>query len=234
MTNSERARFPWVLTVVTALALAALIALGVWQVRRLAWKEGLITAAEAAAAKPAAPLAQLLAEGGDLEFRKAVVDCPGLESAPYVELRTIQDGEPGLRLVSACRAAGRAWLVDRGFVLETISARPPEAASEIPTRITAEIRTAPPPGPMTPPAEARMFYGRDNAAMARALGVQGPVEARTLYALTSSNPDWSALKPSAPPVAFSNNHLGYALTWFGLAGALAAVYAAMLWRRRKS
>jgi len=234
MTNSERARFPWVLTVVTALALAVLIALGVWQVRRLAWKEGLIATAEAAAAKPAAPLAQLLAEGGDLEFRKAVVDCPGLTSAPYVELRTIQDGEPGLRLVSACRAAGRTWLVDRGFVLETISARPSQTPSETVTRIIAEIRTAPPPGPMTPPAEGRMFYGRDNAAMARALGVQGPVEARTLYALTSSNPDGSALKPSAPPVAFSNNHLGYALTWFGLAAALAAVYVAMLRRRRKS
>lgn len=234
MTSSERARFPWVLTIVSALALAVLTGLGVWQVRRLAWKEGLIAAAEAAAAKPAVPLVQVLAEGGDQEFRKVVVECPGLETAPYVELRTIQDGEPGLRLVSACRAAERTWLVDRGFVPETISARLPQAPSETVTRIIAEIRTAPPPGPMTPPAEGRMFYGRDNDAMARALGVQGSVEARTLYALTSSNPRWLALKPSAPPVAFANNHLGYALTWFGLAGALAAVYVALLRRRRKS
>lgn len=233
MTSSERAGFPWGLTVATALALAVLITLGVWQTQRLTWKEGLIAAAEAAAAKPAAPLAQVLAEGGDLEFRKAVVDCRGLATAPYVELRTIQDGEPGLRLVSACEASGRTWLVDRGFVSETVSARPPEAASEIPTRITAEVRTAPPPGPMTPPAEGRIFYGRDNAAMARALGVAEPVETRTLYALTASNPGWGAIRPSAPPVAFSNNHLGYALTWFGLAAALAAVYVAMLRRRRE-
>ena len=78
-----------------------------------------------------------------------------------------------------------------------------------------------------------MFYGRDNAAMARALGIEGPVEARTLYALTSSNPEWPALKPSAPPAAFSNNHLGYALTWFGLAIALVVFYAALLLRRHR-
>ena len=179
--------------------------------------------------------ATMLADWGsrDVEFRKVVVDCPGLETAPFVELRTIDDAGPGLRLVSACRAAGRTWLVDRGFVLETLSARPPVSVSNAPTRITAEIRTAPPPGPMTPPAEGRMFYGRDNVAMARALDVEGPVEPQTLYALTSSNPGWLALKPSAPPVAFSNNHFGYALTWFGLAGALAVIYVAMLRRRRK-
>lgn len=234
MPISERMRFPWGLTVVVAAALAVLIALGVWQVQRLAWKEGLIDAAEAASTRLPAPLEGVLAEGGDMEFRKVVIDCPGLETAPWVELRTIEEAGPGLRLVSACRAAGRTWLVDRGFVLETISARPPVSGSDAPTRITAEIRTAPPPGPMTPPAEGRMFYGRDTVAMARALGVDGPVEARTLYALTSSNPGWLALKPSAPPVAFSNNHLGYALTWFGLAGALAVIYVAMLRRRRTS
>lgn len=234
MLTSERTRFPWVLTVLVAASMAVLIALGVWQVQRLAWKEGLIDAAEAASTRPTAPLEAVLAEGGDLEFRKVVVDCPGLATAPFIELRTIEDSGPGLRLVSPCRAAGRTWLVDRGFVLETISARPPVSASDTLTRITAEIRTAPPPGPMTPPAEGRMFYGRDNGAMAGALGVDGPVDARTLYALTSTNPEWLALKPSAPPVAFANNHLGYALTWFGLAGALAAVYVAMLRRRRKS
>lgn len=53
----------------TVLGLILLIGLGVWQVERLKWKEGLIAAADAAAAKPPAPLEQVLAEG-DLEFRK--------------------------------------------------------------------------------------------------------------------------------------------------------------------
>ena len=37
--------------------------------------------------------------------------------------------------------------------------------------------------------------------------------------------------PVAPPAAFSNNHLGYALTWFGLAITLVVFYAALLLRR---
>lgn len=230
-TVSGRGRFPWVLTVLTALALAVLVSLGVWQVQRMAWKEGLLDAADAAAARPAAPLETVLAEGGDPEFRKVLVDCPGLATAPFVELRTIEDGTPGVRLISACRAAGRTWLVDRGFVAETVSARPPVQPDNVSARVVAVARTAPPPAPMTPPAEGRIFYGRDAAAMARALGVAGGVAPWTLYAVTSSNPEWGALKPSAPPAAFSNNHLGYALTWFGLAAALAAVYAALVWRR---
>ena len=46
----------------------------------------------------------------------------------------------------------------------------------------------------------------------------------------STNPEWQALQPSAPPAAFANNHLGYAITWFGLALALVGVYVALLRR----
>lgn len=46
-------RFPWMLTVLTTAAIALLIGLGVWQVQRLRWKEGLIAKAEAAS--PARP-----------------------------------------------------------------------------------------------------------------------------------------------------------------------------------
>ena len=40
--------------------------------------------------------------------------------------------------------------------------------------------------------------------------------------------------PSAPPAAFSNNHLGYALTWFGLALALVGFYIVLLRRKLTS
>ena len=36
------------------------------------------------------------------------------------------------------------------------------------------------------------------------------------------------------PADIPNRHLEYAITWFGLAAALVAVYAAMLWRRWKN
>lgn len=226
-----RARFPVLLTLVAVLAFALLCGLGVWQVRRMQWKNGLIDQAEAAAALPPAPLARVLARH-DPAFRKVVVDCPGLATAPWVELQTIHEGQPGVRLVSACRPADfpAEFLIDRGFVADSISARPPVAASAAPFRVVAELREVPPPGPMALPAEHGRFFARDNAGMARVLGVADP-DPNTLFALTSSNPEWLALQPSAPPAAFSNNHLGYALTWFGLALALAVFYVVLLRRR---
>ena len=225
-------RFPWVLTALTAVLLVVLIALGVWQVQRLKWKEGLIAAADAAAARPPAPLDQVLAEG-DLEFRKALMVCPGLATAPYVELQSIHDGQAGVRLISACRPVGQAFslMIDRGFVADAVSARPRVQPSTLPNVLVGEFRSTPAPGPMTPAAGNNRFYARDYPAMARALGVGGPVRTETVFALTAVNPEFAALQPSAPPAAFSNNHFGYALTWFGLAIALIGFYVALLRRR---
>ncbi|HYC69510.1 SURF1 family protein [Brevundimonas sp.] len=235
MADTMKNPFPWVLTVASALVFAVLIALGVWQVQRLQWKQGLIAAAASAAARPAAPLDEAMA-GGAPEFRRVVIDCPGLATAPYVELRSIQDGSAGVRLISACApdASDDVYLVDRGFVADEISARPPVLARTDATRIEAVIRAAAAPGPMAVAPEGRHFYARDNAAMARALGLDRPVAPWTLYAVSSSNPEWLALKPSAPPASFSNNHLAYAITWFGLALALIAFYVALLRRKAKS
>lgn len=236
--TQTRSRFPWGLTVVCALAFALLCSLGVWQVQRLHWKEGLIAEAEAAAKAPPVSLYALVDSGQDPEFRRVVISCPGLASAPYVELQSIEDGQPGVRLISACpillqtgMKISPVYLVDRGFVAETISARPPVARSAVEVEVTAVLRTPPPPGAMAAAPAGRHFYARDDAAMARALGVTAPVAPQTLFALTSSNPEWGALKPSAPPPVFSNSHLGYAITWFGLALALAGTYIALLRRK---
>jgi len=225
-------RFPWVLTIASALLFAGLVFLGVWQVQRLQWKQGLIARAEAAATRPPAPVAEVLREG-DVEFRRVVVDCPGLAAAPYIELQSIQQGEAGVRLISACPTrGGPTFLVDRGFVADGVSARPPVRAEAAPVRIEAVIRRAPEPGLMALPPEGRRFFVRDNPAMAKALlGEGSPVSPLTLFAVSSSNPEWLALRPSAPPAAFNNNHLGYAITWFGLALALAAFYIALLRRK---
>ena len=227
-------RFPWILTVLTALALCLLIGLGVWQVERLQWKVGLMDAADAAAAKPPAPLAEVLGQG-DLEFRKALMVCRGLATAPYVELQTIHDGKPGVRLISACHPEGQDFslLIDRGFIPEAVSARPRVIDSTLPLVLVGEFRTFSRPNGMTPAPSNGRFYGRDTEAMAAALKVTGPVRPEAVYALTQTNPEIGALKPSAPPAAFTNNHFGYALTWFGLAIVLAGFYVALLRRRLK-
>jgi surfeit locus 1 family protein len=226
-----RPRFPILLTLFVVVCMALLCALGAWQVRRMSWKEGLIGQAAAAAALPPAPLAEVLT-APDPEFRRALVVCRGLPTAPYVELQSIHDGQPGTRLISACTPEGldRTFLVDRGFLPGTETARPRVLASTLPLSLVVELRRTPAPGGMVPEPSQGRFYGRDTPAMAAALQAQDP-SAFTLYAVTAPNPEIGTLVASAPPAAFSNNHLGYALTWFGLALALAGFYVALLARR---
>jgi len=229
---SKAERFPIGLTVSAAIALAILIGLGVWQIKRLEWKTTLLADIAAAEAAPPIPLDQALRLPRP-QFHRAYVDCTGLDAAPYVELRAIQAGTPGVRLLSACPIGARHILVDRGFVAEEISARPPQQGSNRPIRITGVLRAPDPPNTFTPPPAGRIFYGRDLAAMAKLLDAAAPYPL-FLAAETSSNPEWLALTPAPMPAEISNRHLEYALTWFGLAGALAAVYAAMLTRRLKA
>ncbi len=233
MTVVTRPRFPFVLTILAVALLGVLLALGVWQVQRMQWKEGLMDGAEAAAGLPPLPLAEAF-KVDNPEFRRVILTCRGLGAAPYVELQSIENSDAGVRLVSACRPEGmeETLLVDRGFVPADISARPTVNADDtMPVVITGVLRRAPAPSALTPPPAQGRFYGRDAEAMARALKVEGPISPFTVFATTSTNPDWAALKPSAPPAAFTNNHLGYALTWFGLAAALIAFYVVLLRRR---
>lgn len=235
MTEAARPRFPYVLTVVAVLVLALLLTLGVWQAQRLQWKLDLIARSEAAARQAPAPLADVLALE-DPEFRQAIVTCRGLNTAPFVELQSIEGGDAGVRLISACPIEGQGTiLVDRGFVPAEVADRPDtRAETAMPVVIAGVVRRAPEPNALTPPPSGSLFYGRDRTAMAQALGVTGPVSPYTVYATTSANPELAALRPVAPPAAFSNNHLGYALTWFGLAVVLVGFYAAVMIRRFRS
>jgi surfeit locus 1 family protein len=159
-------RFPWILTLFTIPALALLIGLGVWQVQRLRWKEGLIDQAEAASTAAPEPIETVRA-AADPEFRKALVVCPGLETAPFVELQSIHDSGAGARLISICRAPGQArpFLIDRGFLPEAVTARPRVAESTMPLSLLVELRRTPKAGGgMTPAPADNRFYARDSAA----------------------------------------------------------------------
>ena len=56
----------------------------------------------------------------------------------------------------------------------------------------------------------------------------------TLMAETSTNPDWKALVPAPIPTDIPNRHLEYALTWFGLAVTLVAIFGVFVWTRRRA
>ena len=226
-------RFPIGLTIATAISLAILIGLGGWQLKRLAWKTDLLASIATAQSTPVKPIGQVPLTPA-YEFRRVSLDCPGLANAPFVELYAIRDGQAGHRLVSLCSPVGSRMpiMVDRGFVADTVSARPAVTASTDIVRLTGVLREGEAAGLFTPPTLKNLFYVRDLDQMAYALGARRHPDVMIL-AETSSNPDWPALIPAPLPTDIANRHLEYALTWFGLAGALVAVYAALVRRRMK-
>lgn len=241
MADRSRA-FPIGLTVAVGVSLLILIGLGSWQLRRLHWKEALlarVAALQAAPAQSGVAALERMSAGADLDFTRVRLQCPGLAAASYLELFSVREGKAGSRLISACRiAAGRyrSILVDRGFVADAISARPPIDVSDLrPVELVGILRAPEQGNPFSPANDpaANRWYVRDVAAMAAALKADSPAPL-VLMAETSSNPEWRALEPAPLPAEIPNRHLEYALTWFGLAAALVGVYAAMLWRRWKS
>lgn len=239
-TEPRRGGFPVGLTVAVGIALVILIGLGTWQLQRLAWKEGLlrrIAALQSAPAQPIGPVLDRVAQGADADFTRVTATCPGVATAPYIELYSLREGQAGSRLISACRVDSskyRTVLVDRGFVADTVSARPSvDPAATAPLQITGVLRKPEPGNAFSPPNTPTRWFVRDLPAMAAALKAPD-VAPLTLMAETTTNPDWRALIPAPIPADIPNRHLEYALTWYGLAAALLGVYAAMLFRRRKN
>ena len=232
-----RRRVPVGMTVATAIGLAILIALGVWQLQRLKWKETLLAHVfvlqHAKAQALAFPL-RALARGQDVEFTRVSEVCPGLASAPYLEVYDLRDGQVGSRLVSVCPITDDAYgsiLVDRGFIPDTSSARPRvDAADRTPVEVEGVLRKPERGNFMTPKNRPGHWFTHEIAPMAKALGAPAPAPI-VLYAESKTNPEIAPLKPAALPVEIPNNHFQYALTWFGLAGALAGVYLAALFQR---
>jgi len=216
---TSRRGFPVGLTAVTAIALLILLALGTWQVQRLQWKRDLVARIQALQDAPARPLGPVLAAraaGQDIDFTRVAVSCPGLSRAPYLELYGLRDGKAGSRLISACAVDAppyRSVLVDRGFVEDIVSSRPPvDAADRTPVQVTGVLRSPDPATRFSPPNRPERWFTRDVQAMARELGAERPAPV-VLMAETSTNPEWKAPVPAPLPRQIANRHLEDALTW---------------------
>jgi surfeit locus 1 family protein len=240
MTTSPQtpARFPIALTLITATALATLVSLGVWQVKRLHWKEGLLAQIHALQSAPAQPLVKVLQRvgaGQAVDYTRVTADCPDIETTPFLRLWSVPDVRSGYRIITACALKNSpfgAILVDRGFITLDDAARWNGAPGAVLTQpITGVLRAGDRANFVTPanqPAQ-NLWYARDVFAMERALHVSDapPV----FLMLESPAPKGPGPVPAALPSEIPNNHLSYAITWFGLAAALLGVYLASLWRR---
>jgi surfeit locus 1 family protein len=233
-------------SIAAAAAFAVLVALGVWQIERKAWKEELIaTMAERLSAPPVTlprpeDWPRLDAEADEFLRVTATAEFENdKEGLVYTGGSTLREptGGPGYWVFTPARlASGGHVMVNRGFVPEGRQNPSRRAEGEIagPVDVIGVLRWPEAPGLFTPNADLahNLWFSRDSAAIAAAKGIdaapfyielEGPEPPGGL-------PHAGRLQPNLP-----NNHLQYALTWFGLAAVLTGVYTAWLfgsWRHR--
>ncbi len=213
--------------VALALGFSAFIALGVWQLQRLQWKEALV-------------------DRVDSRIHAAAIDAPrpadwpGINTATheYLHVRLTGNFLSGhdTRVQAVTELGGGFWLlspfrrddgslvlVNRGFVPEGWRGTLP-----MPTEVTGLLRLSETGGGFlrqNDPAAGR-WYSRDVAAIADTQGLTQVAPYFVDAGLPRPHDGNATLaapgRHEAPHggltvVRFSNNHLGYALTWFVLA-----------------
>ncbi|MEL6477284.1 MAG: SURF1 family protein [Pseudomonadota bacterium] len=215
-------------------AVSILAGLGMWQLQRLAWKEGLL--AEIATRLSTAPVS-LPASPEETRDQFRQIRLEGRLGAEELYVLTSRRPHgPGFKVISPFELPdGRRILVDRGFVPE--AQKPPETRAEAPDMgLAAATGTLFWPNELdsftpAPDLDDRLWFARDLPSMAEALAAE-PVLVSLQTPLTGRWPEPAPVAHQIP-----NNHLNYAITWF----LLALVWAVMtvIWvrselkRRRK-
>lgn len=226
------------LTIATLVGLAVLVGLGLWQLQRLEWKEGVIARIEARTQKRPVTLDQALALASERPnpsyFQVHVEGSFHHDRERYLYAMSL-DGEPGWHVITPLETVqGHVVLVDRGFVPEALRdpATRPEGQIEEVVGVTGLIRTPEKPGLFIPENEPdkNQWFSRDLTAMSRSMFPGGTVQVAPFFldAKESDVPGgWP--KGGQTRLTLTNNHLQYALTWFGLAGVLLVIYGVYVW-----
>jgi surfeit locus 1 family protein len=228
------------------MAFAVLVLLGMWQLDRKAWKEGLIATLEqrlsaSPVALPAASTWPRLTAAAD-EFLRVALTAEFLhdrEATVYTIGSSMRDGaaSPGYWIFTPARLGdGAVVMVNRGFVPEGKQnpATRPDGEVAGPVSMVGVLRWPELPGLFTPAGDPgrNIWFSRDSNSIAAAKGVSA---APFYVELESPDPPGGLPRTGRLHAVLPNNHFGYALTWLGLAMVLAGVYGAWLfsdWRKQ--
>jgi surfeit locus 1 family protein len=219
----------WPILLASGIGLAILLALGVWQVKRLAWKNALIASVEASL------------KGEPVSLGKVLDRWDSDEDVSYTKVSESGHFLPGHDILVLTTAnGGAAWSVVRAFIIkespydgdiaEIVLVDCGKSLSQTPSpppigEVTVEgvVRFHPGYKGFFDPAnnpDAKQWYWWDIPAMLKAIPSNGSKLDLFAVSLLPNSPGTEGLIVEPPKVELRNNHLGYAITWFGLAAAL--------------
>lgn len=203
-------RVPVIATIVVALAIAAMIALGIWQLQRKAEKEALLVQYAANITRPPIAFPSIPVDDA-LLFRKASGMC--LEPVAWRERSGRNSkGGSGWRQIAQCRtgAEGPGMTVQIG-VARAAGGRPAWKGGEVHGYITH----APDDQPLI-------------------MSLIGEARPKTLMLVSDAPAAGLDANPGPDLSAVPNNHLAYAVQWFIFAGLAGIIYVLALRRRMTS
>ena len=215
-------------TALTLLGLAVLVGLGTWQLDRLAWKRDLIALREARLAAAPAPLPASAEDWASWDFRPVVAHGEFRHDLEQLFGVAAIDGQVGHHLLTPLvRQGGAAVLVDRGWVpadrAHPAARRAGQRAGPVEVAGIARYRGDDRPGSFTPDnqPEKGLWYWYDLPALEHDLGLDLlPV---VIQADASPNPGGLPIG-GRTRTELPNNHLQYAITWYGLAAGLFVIW----------
>ena len=238
MRPHERPPRLWPILLATVVGIAILLGLGFWQVERLRWKQGLLAklAANAAAAPVDLATAEAIAaRGGDVEFLGVKFRATYKHGAGMKLMSTYEGGQGWTIITPAVTSDGRAVIVDRGRVpgQRVESFDKPGGEVEITGVARAYSRGRGYFDPDNDP-QGNLWFWWDVPAMLQAGNLStGLKRVPFVVQMLPGTVAAEFPSPAEPKANLTNNHLGYALTWFGLALALAAIAFAYVRELRK-
>lgn len=234
------------LLVSLAVFFAGFVALGTWQVNRLAWKESLIARVEqrVKAVPVEAPVAAEwpAVNAENHEYRRVRITGSFLHELSAKVQATTALGSGYWLMTPLRRADGSIVLINRGFIPQKSPDAQQLAAPAGITTVTGLLRMSEPGGGFlreNDPAQNR-WYSRDVEAIAQARGlakvapyfIDADAAPESVYDHAS---DQHTRYPvgGLTVVSFPNNHLVYALTWYALALMTAAAAVWVLRQERR-
>lgn len=205
---------------------AILIVLGLWQVRRLAWKEALLADI---ATRINSPAEALPATAGP-EAKYAPVRISGHTTGQEALVLSGEKGVgAGFEVIAVFQTDdGRRILLDRGYIPEAAKGQP---RPPVPLALRGNLHWPEETDSYTaePDLKANLWFARDVPKMAAALGSE-----QVMVVATEAGGDAQGIRPMPISTAgIPNDHLGYAITWFSIAAVWAGMTGLLLWRIRR-
>lgn len=232
MINAIR-RYPGLLIAVV-ITLAILLKLGFWQIDRLHEKEALLAAIDAGLHAPVRDFPPEITEPRDWSYKRVRVGGV-FDHARELHLFALSvEGRGGYHILTPLlRTDGVSVLVDRGWVPDSRRDPATRAAGQIagPVTITGIARVPLAPGFLAakPDVAGNQWFALELQPMSEAIGYR--LAPLIVEADATANPGGLPIGGQTR-INIPNNHLGYAVTWFGFALVLLVIYSVYISRRR--